>query len=324
MTINVFFSFAVHAKEAGMKKLPILLLLATTTLAGCGLLDSQTEAWLQGGDRKEALERMDDSAKVEGVNSTMEKQAIEAAQKGNFLRAGQFYRQLMDAPKASDDDKFRYKLGLAEAARRAGDIKSALPLYEELLKIQPNHQDAMEGYGLALMQSGKPVDAGRMFSDIMEINPKRWRTLNGLGILFVNKNMIPEAMAYYTEALKNSPDNPAVLNNVALSQAVDRNYARAFESFEQAVRISSSELQREQIGLNMAMVYGISGDLETARTIASKYLQGPQLDNNLGLYAHLAKDDALAKTYLEMALSGSTTYYERAWSNLDMIEQKKD
>lgn len=284
--------------------------------------DSQSDAWLKGGDRAAALEKFD-SAKVDGVNSTMEKQAIEAAQKGQFQRAGQFYHQLIDSPNASDEDKFRYKLGLAEAARRAGDVKAALPMFDELIREQPEHQDALEGYGLTLMQSGKPVDAGRAFADLMKINPKRWRTLNALGILFVNKNMIPEAMAYYTEALKYSPDNPAVLNNVALSQSIEGSFARAFDTFEQAQRVSSSDPQRQQIALNMAMVYGISGDLETARTIASRYLQGPALDNNLGLYAYLAKDNALAKTYLDMALNGSQTYYERAWNNLDIVDGKK-
>lgn len=306
-----------------MKKLLPLVFVMPALLAGCSGMDQQTEAWFKGGDKQAAMDKLDGPS-VSGVNNTMEKQAIEAAQKGDFRRAGGFYRQLLDSPKASDDDKTRYKLGMAEAARRGGDLKTALPMYETLTREQPDHLEAMEGYGLALMQSGKAVDAGRVFADIMKENPKRWRTLNALGILFVNKNMIPEAMAYYTEALKYSPDNAAVLNNVALSQAVDGNYARAFDTFEQAARVSNSELQRQQITLNMAMVYGISGDLETARSIASKYLQGPELDNNLGLYAHLAKNDALARTYLDMALSGSQTYYERAWNNLDIVEGKKD
>ncbi len=67
------------------------------------------------------------------------------------------------------------------------------------------------------------------------------------------------------------------------------------------------------------MVYGLSGDMVKARELAGKYLDGPALENNLGFYAHLAKDDALAKTYLNMALSDSATYYQRAWTNLDMI-----
>ena len=298
----------------------ILLLASTAGLVACGHMDQNTQQWL---DPDTTFAKMD-QPDVEGVNATLEKQAIEATQAGEYQKAGQYYKQLADAPKISDDDKFRYRLGMAESARRSGHPEIAVPIYEQLVKEHPEHLDAQEGYGLSLMQTGKTVDAGRVFSDIMKQSPTRWRTLNALGILFVNKNMIPEAMAYFTEALKQSADNPAILNNVALAQAADRNYARSFDSFEQAVRVAGTDQQRKQISLNMAMVYGISGDLETARDIASKYLSGPALDNNMGLYAHLAKDDALARTYLDMALSGSPTYYERAWNNLDIIEQKKD
>ena len=88
---------------------------------------------------------------------------------------------------------------------------------------------------------------------------------------------------------------------------------------KQASRFSKAPYQRKQIDLNLAMVHGVSGDFDTARDVAGKYLEGPALDNNLGLYAHLAKDDSLAKSYLNMALTQSPTYYERAWENLDVV-----
>jgi len=109
------------------------------------------------------------------------------------------------------------------------------------------------------------------------------------------------------------------LNNVGLSYATDKNYPRALEALKQASRVSKIPSQRKQIEMNLAMVYGVSGDFDNARDVASKYIEGPALDNNLGLYAHLAKDDALAKSYLNMALTQSPTYYERAWENLDVV-----
>jgi Flp pilus assembly protein TadD len=299
----------------------ILLIAPLFLLAAC---DAQTESWLGTGEKDKdkamaALPQPD----VMGMNSTLERQATEAMDKGEFNRAGQFYKQMIDSPKGTADEKFRYKLGFAEAMRRAGQPAPALDLYIQLLKEKPDNIDAAEGKALSLMQTGKATDAGRAFADIIEKDKTRWRTLNALGILFVNKNMIPEATAYFTEALNQSPDNPSILNNVALSQAVEHSFARSFETFEQAIRMSANEAQRRQISLNMAMVYGISGDIDTASSIASKYLEGPALDNNLGLYAHLARDDNLARTYLDMALSGSATYYERAQQNLDAINSKK-
>jgi hypothetical protein len=39
----------------------------------------------------------------------------------------------------------------------------------------------------------------------------------------------------------------------------------------------------------------------------------------MGLYAHLAKDDQMAKSYLNMALTESKTYYGKAWENLEAV-----
>lgn len=310
-----------------MQKFSRFLLISTTlfALSACSDMDSQTRQWLGTGnkDKNKAFEEMP-SPDVDTVNGTIEKQAKAALEKGDISRAQQFYEQLISAQKGSKTDILRYKIAYAETLRRVNKTDDALSAFDEILDEYPENLDAQEGRGLTLMAMGKATDAGRVFSDIMEKDGKRWRTLNALGILFVTKNMIPEAMAYYTEALKYSPDNPSVLNNVGLSQAVDQNYPRAIQALEQASRIAKSGQRRRQIDLNLAMVYGASGDIDTAKDIATKYLQGPALDNNVGLYAHLAKDDALAKTYLNMALNGSNTFYERAWDNLDLVEKNTD
>ncbi len=310
-----------------MQKFSQLLLVSTTLLAlsACAGLDNQTENWLGTGekDKGKAMDKMP-APGVEGMNATLEKQAKTSLEKGDISRAQQFYQQLLTSEKGSAEDKIRYKIAYGETLRRLNKNEDALSAFDEILAEVPDNLDAQEGRGLTLMSMGKSTDAGRAFSDIMEKDTKRWRTLNALGILFVTKNMVPEAMAYYTEALKYSADNPAILNNVGLSQAVDRNYPRAIQALEQASRIAKSGERRRQIDLNLAMVYGASGDIDTAKDIATKYLQGAALDNNLGLYAHLAKDDALAKTYLNMALNGSTTFYERAWDNLDLVEKNTD
>lgn len=301
-----------------MKKHHFILLAATSlVLTAC---DTQTKQWL-GSEEKDKIFNEFDAPDVKGVNATLEDQAKDAVAKGDLARGGQFYEQLIGSKKGTAADKLRYKVAYADLLRRIGQNEKALAKFDDVLEDSPGDLDAQEGRALTLMAMGKATDAGRAFSDIMKEDGKRWRTLNALGILFVTKNMIPEAMAYYTEALKYSPDNPAVLNNVGLSQAVDKNYARGIQALEQASRLAKSGERRKQIDLNLALVYATSGDVDTAKEIAAKYLQGPALDNNLGLYAHLAKDDALAKTYLNMALSNSSAYYERAWENLDFVDK---
>jgi Flp pilus assembly protein TadD len=299
--------------QSAMKHIPALLFLSIAlTLTACGQAGKQ---WFDPDVTFASLGQ----PTVKGVNDTQEDMAKEAAANGDYGRAVEFYQQIMDSKKGTPEQLLRYKLAMADATRRLGKNEAALAMYEELYSQNASNIEVMEGRGLSLMANGKVSDAGRAFSEVIEKDPKRWRTLNAIGILFVTKNMVPEAVVYYTEALTNSPDNPAILNNVGLSYATDKNYPRAIEALKQASRMSKAPYQRKQIDLNLAMVHGVSGDFDSARDVAGKYLEGPALDNNLGLYAHLAKDDSLAKSYLNMALTQSPTYYERAWENLDVV-----
>lgn len=298
----------------GMKKIPLALFLATAlSLSACNNIAGQQ--WLDPDTTFASVPQ----PSIKGINDTQEAMAKEAAASGDFARAGQFYEQLVGSQKGTPEQIVRYKLGLADANRRMGNTEAALAMYEELYAQNRTNLDVAEGRGLTLMASGKVADAGRAFSEVLERDKRRWRTLNALGILFVSKNMVPEAIAYYTEALSVSPDNAAVLNNVGLSYAIDRQFERGLAALEHGSRVSKVPSQRKQIDLNLALVAGVSGNMDVAREIASKYYEGAALDNNLGLYAHLAKDDTLAKTYLNSALNQSPTYYERAWENLDAI-----
>jgi Flp pilus assembly protein TadD len=311
--ISLFIPAAVRAMDVAMKKIIVALLLSTAlSLSACGEMGKQL---FDPDTTFAAFEQ----PKVKGINDTQEEMAKEAAASGDFARAAQFYQQLVATEKGTPEQVLRYKLGWADAVRRDGDSETALRMFEELHAQNPSNVDIAEGRGLSLMANGKITDAGRAFSEVMEKDPKRWRTLNALGILFVTKNMVPEATAYFTEAINQSPDNPAVLNNAGLSYAVDRQFPRAIEALKQAARVSKSPQQRKQIDLNLAMVHGVSGDFEFARDVAANYLEGAALENNMGLYAHLAKDDTLAKSYLNMALSQSPIFYERAWENMNVL-----
>lgn len=299
-----------------MRFLPLILLLPM--LVACN--DPTVEQWMNPDRTFAKLPQPE----VPTVNQSLEKSATAALEAGDVNRASQFYRQLLDSEKARPEDKARYRLALADAERRRGNYGAALKLFDETLKEDPGNIDALEGRGLALMAQGKSAEAGRVLAKVLEQDSTRWRTLNALGILFVTKNMTPEAMEYFTAALKASPDNAAVLNNVGLTRAIERNYPRAVEALQQASKMSQNDARRRQVDLNLALVYGISGDMESARVMAEKHLKGAALDNNLGLYAHLAKNDELAKTYLNMALTRSPTYYERAWQNLDVVTSQSN
>lgn len=283
-------------------------------LAGCSLKPAPHL------DGQKVLEDLG-SPEVDSVAATMEKNAKAAEEVGDYRRASQVYEQLVE----QDGKNTRYLLALAENSRKAGRNDVALASYEMVLKLDKGNVNALEGKALSQMAVGELDKAGDAFAEVMKKDTKRWRTLNGLAILFVMKERYDDAMAYFVESLENSPNNASVLNNVGLTMALEKKDEDAIEALKKAARLASEDnMLRRKIELNLAMVYAAKGELEKAKKLAVKYLSGPALDNNMGFYAHLAKDDVLAKSYLNMALSGSPSYYKRAWQNLDAIKKQEN
>jgi len=258
---------------------------------------------------------------ISGIEQTLLKSAVEAEEKRDYGRALQFYKQLEDR----NSKHTTYKLGIADNLRRLQQMDEALSYYDAVLKKQPDHIGAMEGKGLVLLSKTEFKQASEVLEKVMAEDPKRWRTLNAIGILFVSKEMPQEAMAYYEEALSLRPDEPTILNNVGLTLALNGDYDRAIKALQRAsLKLSNDKgEQKKRADLNLALVYGIAGDLEMAEQVSKPHLSESALNNNLGFYAYLADNVELARGYLNNAISGSPQFYEKAWNNLEAIGGSK-
>ena len=293
----------------------IIALLSLLIMSACGIQPNRDRDF----NPDEAFAKLE-QPKVASVSQTLYENALAAEEKGNYPRAISFYKQLLD----TDEKNISYAINLARNLRKSGEYDAADQIYKQIIERDPKNIEALEGRGLAIMAKGEFKEASRVLAEVMKRDSKRWKTLNALGILFASKNMFDEADAYFTESLVNSSENPAVLNNMALAQAMDRRYTEAVRTAKRAVAKSGQGKKRKQIELNLALIHASSGDLASAEAIAGKHYSGAQLKNNMGLYAYLANDDALAKGYLNSALAGSAEYYQRAWDNLEALNQTSE
>ena len=257
-----------------------------------------------------------DGPKVPTIADALTESAQNAEKNGDFKQASQIYQQI--AEKHPDDKDIQ--LALADSYRRGGEIDKALQVYDLIIIKTPDMVAAKEGKGLALIAKSDFDTPVKLLEDVLQADPKRWKTLNALGILFTTRNLHTEAQQYFAEALKYHPDSPTVLNNMGLSQALNHQFDEAIATLNKASSLSASgSLERKRVDLNMALVCAAAGKLDDAKAIAEQYLTGAALNNNLGMYAHLAKDDQMSKAYLNMALTESKVFYEKAWDNLQDV-----
>jgi|CXWL01.1.fsa_nt_gi Flp pilus assembly protein TadD len=261
-----------------------------------------------------------DGPKIPSMQENQITEAKNAEKNEDFTKASQIYQQILEKdPETTDVVQL-----LADSLRRSGEYDKAISVYDGLIAKDDTNILAKEGKALALIAKGDFETPTALFEDVLRVDGKRWKSLNGMGILFVTRGLYPESMKYFEEAMKQSPTNTSVMNNFGLSQALNKQYESAIGTLSKASAQSSiNSSARKRIDLNLALVYASAGKLDEAKKIASLYLSGPSLNNNLGLYAHLAKDDGLAKSYLNMALTESKTYYGKAWENLETIGSKE-
>jgi Flp pilus assembly protein TadD len=239
---------------------------------------------------------------------------------GDYKKSAEIYGNL--AENHPSDTALRFKW--AEALRMGNEVDSSLKAYDMILQTAPENLDAMEGKGLALVQAGDFKAAETLFAKIINLDGTRWRTINALGVINALQGDIEEAKLYYDMAVSVDPHNPSILNNIGLSMALSGRKQEAVSRMNEALAlIGPNDIRRRKIELNLALAYGIMGHMDEAEQLLKKYLSGPAVFNNLGLYAKLNNDKALARSYLSKALAAHPVHYDKAWENLQAIGNAK-
>lgn len=254
------------------------------------------------------------------VDKSLYASASTALETGQYFRANQLFKQLIQ----NSPENPIYQMDYARLLRKTGQCQPALSALSKLEEMKPKEISVIEireERGLCLLSLGKFQEAGVIFTDIINQDSTRWKSINGAGLIFANKKKFTEANQYFDLAADVSNYNPTVLNNQGLTKAIMGNFNDSIKILrDAAIQAPNGTDQKRRISLNLALVYGISGNSDAAKNVAKDHLTEPQLYNNLGVYAELGKDPELARTYLNKALSGSKVYYDRAWENLERVE----
>ncbi len=300
--------------------LALFAAILSLSVGGCSVLPKGKISLLGDSEKSEEREiaKIIESVDTSSVEQTLYKSAQEAENNGELTKSGYYYEQLYS--RYPENPIYTYKY--AEVLRKMGNCKTARNMYDNLLKSNPDNIDYQESKALCLLAEAKFQEAGDIFTRIIQTDANRWKSINGAGLIFAANNKYQEANQYFDLAAKVSNRNPAVLNNQALLKALIGNTNDAIGILKDAsIRSMSDSGQNRAVKLNLALVYAIAGKIEMAERTAKPVLTEPQLYNNMGVYAQLAKDNDLAKTYLNKALMGTSVYYDKAWENLENLQK---
>jgi Flp pilus assembly protein TadD len=154
---------------------------------------------------------------------------------------------------------------------------------------------AQSKLGRALLSAGDMPGATETLSRAIELNPRDAQSLSALGAALDQQTKHGDAREKYQAALAISPDNISIMNNLAMSYALQGKLPEAESTLRDAMEKPGSK-NLPRIRQNLALVVGLQGRFDEAKRIASEDLPPDQVQANMAyLQQMLSKQNTWAQ-----------------------------
>ena len=228
-------------------------------------------------------------------------------------------RQLYQAILAESPDDVEAHTGMSESLVLLQDYETSLDHSLRAVALAGDQPDlegrALHAAGLALLLTGRAVEAEDKLEQAVAADPRSWRAWNALARTRDARRAWTDAGAAYERALALAPDEAAILNNYGLSRLSAGELEKAAALFARALE-ASPDLEPAETNLRLALA--LQGRYDQALAgVASDDM--PAALNNAGYAALLRGDYARSRALLLQAIELSPSFYQPAWSNLQFL-----
>lgn len=229
-----------------------------------------------------------DMSESERAQSETDKEVVAALMRagdasrarGDYSAAAALYRRAQNA----DPKAIQPLIGMGEALAAGGASRQSADAFRKALALDPTDGRALRGLGNALIAQDQADLAISEFEKALAADPRDYRAYSGLGVAYDSLAEHTKAQEYYYAGLEIAPDDAVLRNNLGLSLAFAGHYKGAIEILRPlALRPGATARDRQ----NLALVYGLSGDMEQAKKFSRLDMDSREVERNLSYYAAL-------------------------------------
>lgn len=216
------------------------------------------------------------------VEDTLRRAAVEAEENRNYLAAFSHYQKLWTTYRSSE----QLFLGMVRNLRYLGSAKEAV---RAMLENEESFGKSLAyrlEYAKSLIAADRSRDAVSQLVTAIDLKHDDWRIYATMGIAYDRLQIFRSAREAYEMGLELSPENPAILNNMAISAAMNGDIKGAIAIVNRASRADRNNVQIRQ---NLALFLGIGGDLKHAEALARMDLDEDSVRNNLSVFQSLRR-----------------------------------
>jgi len=150
-----------------------------------------------------------------------------------------------------------YFLGVVKQLR--GKLDEAVASYEQVLRLEPNHHEALNNLAVAFRAQGRVNEAEASLRRALHVKPDHAEAHSNLGNLLQDQDKLDEAAACFRRALHLKPDYFDAHNNLGNALRALGRLAEAAACYDQALLLQPDQ---PQVHLSRALCRLQMGDFE--------------------------------------------------------------
>ena len=227
-------------------------------------------------------------------------------EKKNYSEAAESYKRALTMLSPSENmtlTKYNLSAVLFDDGKFADAEKYAREAYEEkdYLKSDASKVNIIYNYALVLDKQGKVDAAIPVYMEVLKLNPDHAKTKINLGVMYITLDP-PEtdmALNLFAQVYNKDNNNIEANNNLGKAYLLKEDYENAVKYYQNALRLDSKS---DSIRANLAKAYAQAGQYDYAKSTYTELLKTDK--ENWDAYIELAKvcmqlgDNAGAEKYL--------------------------
>ena len=208
---------------------------------------------------------------------------------------------------------------LAVKNHQEGKIDVAQELYNQVLKIDPNHSQALNNIGVIFKGLGELQKAKECYEKAIEINPNYTNAYYNLGVILQDLGDKQKAKSCYEKAIEIDPNYTDAHNNLGNIFKELRELQKAKECYEKTIEIDPNYAKAHN---NLGAIFQDLGEKQKAKNCYEKTIEidpnYANAHNNLGVIFREFGELEKAKKCFEKTIEIDPNYVD-AYNNLGVI-----
>jgi Flp pilus assembly protein TadD len=181
-----------------------------------------------------------------------------------------------------------------------GSKKEALTIIQEAHRFNTTDREINSEYGRLALEHDQLSVAQKLLEHADDPIKPDWRVISARGTVLAKQNKNAEAIPFFQRAHDIAPEQSSVLNNLAMAHAMNGQADKAETMLRDAAIKNSGD---PRIAHNLALVLGLQGKHEEAKTVAEVSLPSDATRHNADVVRQMLQNDQSPEPIAAMPLA---------------------